>query len=857
MSDFLRFFSWYLAISVVGWVSLPIIFRLLPNLASKGFALAKPFGLLIWGYLFWLLCSFGVLQNNTGGVVLAFVLLISLAIWSSLKGRLQLLVNWVKENKKTIIVMEVLFFVAFGLWTIVRAANPEALNTEKPMELAFINAILRSPSFPPMDPWLSGYAISYYYFGYVLVSMLIRVTGVASSIGFNLSSALWFGMTALAAYGIVYDLIATWKRADGVDNLKRLATARLGAFFAPLFVLIVSCLEGVLEFLYSNQLFWKADASGVLTSKFWTWLSITELDVAPTMPVSFWPNRPASWLWWRGSRVLHDVTLAGGRTEIIDEFPFFTYLLADLHPHLLAMPFCLLALAIALNLFHGAKSYLASNVSIFTWFKRWDFWFIALILGSLAFINTWDFPIYVGLFCLVVTYMRYKEFGWKAEHIWDFIKTGLMVGVTGGVLFLPFYLGFSSQAGGLLPSLEFMTKGIHFWVFFGALLIPILIWLIFQLWQNKNTKTIFMGLRFALLLFIGLFALSLIFGIFIFSLGETGARWVSSANPVIAQWGQKAQIAFNAFVDVHRTSETGAVIQAALVRRLISPGTWITLLLMLTGTWALLGRFNNGKEIVAASDEASNEQDTSRVRPFIAILLLIGIALTVFPEFFYLRDQFGSRMNTIFKFYFQAWILWGIVAAYASVELFSRLKGFKSALFLIVMSTTIIAGLAYPVVMLGNKTNNFKPVVFTLDGNDYLARNNADDYAAMQWFSQQPLGIVVEAVGGSYSDFARVSTRTGMPTVLGWPGHEGQWRGGYTEVGSRETDIKTIYTSTDWILVSSLIERYNIRYIYFGPLEISTYKADGALFAVNLPLVYQNNGVSIYEVPGNGGEVAQ
>ncbi|MDP3721341.1 MAG: DUF2298 domain-containing protein, partial [Anaerolineaceae bacterium] len=282
-----------------------------------------------------------------------------------------------------------------------------------------------------------------------------------------------------------------------------------------------------------------------------------------------------------------------------------------------------------------------------------------------------------------------------------------------------------------------------------------------------------------------------------------------------------------------------------------------TLLLMLAGTWALLGRYNNDKEVVAASDETSNEQDTSRVRPFIAILLLIGIALTVFPEFFYLRDQFGSRMNTIFKFYFQAWILWGIVAAYASVELFSRLKGFKSALFLIVMSITIIGGLAYPVVMLGNKTNNFKPVVFTLDGNDYLARNNADDYAAMQWISQQPLGIVVEAVGGSYSDFARVSTRTGMPTVLGWPGHEGQWRGGYTEVGSRETDIKTIYTSTDWILVSSLIERYNIRYIYFGPLEVSTYKADGALFAVNLPLVYQNNGVSIYEVPGNGGEVAQ
>ncbi|MHB8136625.1 MAG: DUF2298 domain-containing protein, partial [Anaerolineaceae bacterium] len=253
--------------------------------------------------------------------------------------------------------------------------------------------------------------------------------------------------------------------------------------------------------------------------------------------------------------------------------------------------------------------------------------------------------------------------------------------------------------------------------------------------------------------------------------------------------------------------------------------------------------------------EENNGIDTLTIRPFIAILLLIGIALTVFPEFFYLRDQFGWRMNTIFKFYFQAWILWGIAAAYASVELISRLKGIKSALFTLLLAMTLIGGLAYPLVMLGNKTNNFKPVTFTLDGNEYLARNNPDDYAAIQWLSQQPLGVVTEAIGGSYSDYARISTRTGMPTVLGWPGHEGQWRGGYTEVGSRETDIKTIYTSTDWILVSSLIERYNIRYIYLGPLEVSSYNTDGSLFAANLPLVYQNNGVSIYEVPGNSNEV--
>ncbi|MRS05413.1 hypothetical protein EG832_19695, partial [bacterium] len=367
--------------------------------------------------------------------------------------------------------------------------------------------------------------------------MLIRVTGVASSIGFNLGSALWFALTALAAYGIVFDLIATWKRADGGEQKANLVRARLGAFFAPLFMLLISCFEGVLEFLYSNRIFWKPDATGQLTSKFWTWLAISELDVAPVQPVSMWPNRSTGWLWWRGSRVLQDLNMAGGKIEIIDEFPFFTYLLADLHPHLLAMPFGLLAIGLSLNLFLGVKSYLASSESIIKWLKRWDFWFTALILGSLAFINTWDFPIYVGLFCLVISYIRYKELGWKVERIWEFVKTGLFTGITGVVLFLPFYLGFKSQAGGLLPSLEFVTRGIHFWVFFGALLIPISIWLIFQIWTIRNAKAILSGLRFALFLFIGLFAASLLFGVIIFNLGNTGLGLALSSNAAVAALG--------------------------------------------------------------------------------------------------------------------------------------------------------------------------------------------------------------------------------------------------------------------------------------------------------------------------------
>ena len=190
MRDFLSFLSWYGVITLVGVISFPIAFRFFPKLGSRGYALVRPISLLIWGFIFWLFCSLGVLQNDLGGVLVSLgVLLVFQPSYS--KERWIELKDWVRQNWRLILVAEIVFLVLFAAWTMVRAANPDAAYTEKPMELAFINSILHSRSFLRRIPWLSGYAISYYYFGYVLVAMLTRVTGVASSVAFNLSSALY------------------------------------------------------------------------------------------------------------------------------------------------------------------------------------------------------------------------------------------------------------------------------------------------------------------------------------------------------------------------------------------------------------------------------------------------------------------------------------------------------------------------------------------------------------------------------------------------------------------------------------------------------------------------------------------
>ena len=164
------------------------------------------------------------------------------------------------------------------------------------------------------------------------------------------------------------------------------------------------------------------------------------------------------------------------------------------------------------------------------------------------------------------------------------------------------------------------------------------------------------------------------------------------------------------------------------------------------------------------------------------------------------------------------------------------------------------AALIYPVIMLNAKTGlPGKPLTeLTLDGKAYLQRYNPDEWAAFTWLQQAPIGVVAETVGASYNpDTARVSTHSGQPTLLGWEGHEWQWRGGAEEIGSRHGDLELLYTTDNWEEAAVITARYNIRYIYVGPVERTTYKVNEVKFQANTRVIYQNPGVTIYEVPGD------
>jgi hypothetical protein len=235
---------------------------------------------------------------------------------------------------------------------------------------------------------------------------------------------------------------------------------------------------------------------------------------------------------------------------------------------------------------------------------------------------------------------------------------------------------------------------------------------------------------------------------------------------------------------------------------------------------------------------------------FVLLLILLASLLILAPDFVYLRDGFGYRINTVFKFYYQAWQLWSLAAAFGTAVLLRNLRGFWNVAWRIVLGFVLVAGLAYPVLAFLNKTENFQPRNgYTLDGSAHLERENPEDAAAIRYLRSAPLGVVAEAIGGSYSGYARISTHTGLPAVLGWPWHEYQWRGDWSAHGTREADIQTLYEIPDWDTARVIIDRYHIRYIVVGRLERATYKVSEAKFQQHLAVLFQAGNTIVYGVP--------
>ncbi len=853
----LQLFIWWLLIQLLGLAALPLAYRLFKWLPGRGYAFAKPLGLLLTSYILWIATSLGYLHNTLGGALVAVALTAAISIaWyvcrkeetEPLLGKRSSpgtdstapsLLTFLRDHRRLILTVELLFTVGFLAWAGLRAYAPDKIMSsggEKFMEIAFLNGILSSPTFPPRDPWLSGFAISYYYFGYVMMALLTRLSGVLPGVGFELYDALIVALTLTGAFGVVNDLVAGGSRTRANDG-QALGYGLLGS----LFVAILGNLEGLLEACY---------ARGLLPESFWRWIDIPDLTTAGQITGSWYPGH--GWWWWRASRVIRDRNLLGEPMPLnpIDEFPFFSFLLGDNHPHVLALPFVLLAVALALNLLRRERRHETADEGRRTRdeiegerekgrvegrkrarsvLQRWNpvafalngdwalFTAYALGLGSLGFLNTWDFPIYVGLTVLAYAVGQYAG---SHQSPTEVLKraVGLGIGlILGGVLaYLPFYIGFSSQAGGIVPYLLPPTRLPQYLVMFGPFVFVAASFLLTRLLTAKDRASVWISVARSWGVVIAaplvLLGLATVFAV----LTEPSRQTVQSllSDPLVQQ--------------IVGSAGPGSALKAVIGARLRDPWLFLTLSLLIAGAavsalqpWK---REDGPAPSVHSRSPARGAPPPATSAQFSSLLLLCGLGLTFVVEFVYLRDSFGVRMNTIFKFYYQAWVMLGCAGAFGIWWILNgcdeRISTAWQTVFLAGTAILTAAGLVYPLMASYSRVDGFQHRP-NLNGAANIARANPDDWAAIEWLRANAKGgsVILEAPGKSYNYEGRISAFTGHPAVLGWAVHESQWRGNYVEQGKREPDIETIYTTRNGQQALSLLNKWQVDYVIFGPPE--------------------------------------
>lgn len=816
MADTVAFLAWYAVLCLLSLVGLPLTQRLFHTLPDRGVTFARPIGLLAAGYLYWVLGMLGFLRTDTlgAGVAIGLVAAIGLAL-SAARGW-RALWSDLATQRIPFLVGEALFLVAFAGWTWVRAHNPDIVATEKPMEYMLLNSVLRSPAFPPHDAWLAGYSISYYYFGYVLVALITHLAGTSAAVSFNLAVATWFALVVSGAYALVFNLVqllpAPPPTRPGRDRARHGAprlTALWPACLAPIVIVLAGNLYGALRVLHSNGLL--ADAvivapystSGVADAEpgvhvgalpFWSWLD-TQGITSPPPASAGWGGftlDPGHWWWFEAARITNDRDLAGRQPNgnAITEFPAFSFVLGDLHPHVLGLPFTFLALAVALMWFLYGQDVDLTRPPATPYIGS------ALILGALGFLNTWDLPIYGLVVAAGFLAGQVVRVGWRTvRQGWR--RPAYNLGGLAALSFasyVPFYISFRSQAGGLLPNLIYPTRFQHLVVMFGPVLALALLTLVAVVWRLRA--------RFAWKVMVGA-AGALVAGLVFVAGALAAVAWLDPAQSgsVFGSTG---------------SASAGLI----LSRRLLDSLATIVPALMIGVVVAAFSRIGPNTD---GDPRFASEGVLPSVLVFCGLVLAVGALLVAGPEWVFLRDTFGTRMNTVFKLYFQAWVLWGVGGWVGFWWLLQAAGPRLRAIGIGLVALTVGCGLLYTGLAVASTARTEPP---TLDGMAYFARTYPDDWAAAVWLQTHaaPDDVLVEAISGQYWQdgiFSRVSMATGLQTILGWPGHESQWRGAALDpvLSAREADVNRLYTTRDVEEFEHLLAAYDVRYVILGRVE--------------------------------------
>ncbi|HET9906123.1 MAG TPA: DUF2298 domain-containing protein, partial [Anaerolineales bacterium] len=853
--------AWFIALQLIGLIALPLTFIAFETFADRGYIFSKVIGLLLVAWGAWLIASIR-LAPFTWWTILAVmaILVLGSALWITNQKWNELLI-FIRTKWRLLLLEEVLFWIFFAILFVIRWHNPDlwhpGMGGEKPMDVAYLTAIVHTPYFPSYDPWFSGGYINYYYFGFVLASTLIHLTGIVPTIAYNLAVPTFFALMAMGAFTVALNFAerqqnesqGEWSRPLGIGR-----TALIAGLGGALFVAVLGNF-GQVKLLWDGIRNMSSIPAGENTS-----VQVTLAQFGDGLGKLIGGedlSLRTEWWYWNATRVIPP---AEGEAGPINEMPFFTFLFGDLHAHMMALPYTLLALGLALNLIRSSWR-TAEDANTLRWWRDpveiLTLTLAALSTGALWPMNTWDFPTYSVLIIAALCCREYARRGRVDLYgLWAVAWRTALIVIVGRLLFLPFHLNYASA-------------------YFGA-----------ELWKGSRTP---------------LWAYLLIHGFFLFVItsyliaellrGPGHNALVRSLRLNIRYWRRRGRMQrlFNHLT--HPSSTYHLIIdisQLALVLVIVTllVNQVIGLILLLTLLTALL--------LFSARPHP--------LRQFLLCMIGIGLMYTALVEIVVLRGDI-SRMNTVFKFYLQVWVLWGIVSAAVLPKLATWMKiqlsqkraplpeleegsawtpqvareteryqrGPANAWprrWWWAFSILLAACFLYPVtaapVRVDDRFEN--SISRTIDGTAYMKTSTYMDDSrpitldwdlqAFEWLKENVHGIptILEANTPLYRWGSRVSIYTGLPTVIGWDWHQKQQRSilpGQT-IERRIEDVRTIYDGTNLEETKKLLGLYNVQYIYVGPLERLYYASDG-LDKFDQPsdlwdLVYENEQVKIYQV---------
>jgi len=527
--------------------------------------------------------------------------------------------------------------------------------------------------------------------------------------------------------------------------------------------------------------------------------------------------------YWTPSRVIPDT---------INEFPFWSFLFADLHPHLIAIPFTLLALGLALVIvIQPDHSPLPRGEALARFVMS------GLTVGAFGAINSWDLPTYLGVMVVAIGLGEWLARG-RIQVIGFAVRVGLVVLLAFG-FFLPFYISYQAFASGIGLVQKRDDVG-YYLAIFGFFIFLLITYLIIDLRdQRRSVMTRLLRLT------------------------VTGLdRW------------PRLQSLWRSLV---HSGEGLSTLLTGL-------GVFGLVLVLCAVTGQMIFVFLFPLFALCLGLMATGDPQPERI--FVLLLIGTGLLISIGVEIFFLRDwlQGGSayRMNTLFKFFIQVWIFFAVASGAVLPAILQRMPRptlrrngallWWSAFAVLSFSVALFPLLGIP-ARVNDRFPNARPPVGTLDGMafmtvgvytyDWQGRNYRVelnyDYDAIRWLQQNVDGspVIAEAVLPYYREFgARVSSMTGLPALLASQ-HAQEQRYGDTQVGPREDDVRFIYNETSMERVMPKLRQHRVRYIYVGQLERNLYTPQGlAKFdqavGIYLDLVYENPKVKIYRVRDDG-----